>query len=82
MQTNKQGQLVLRGGEAHQWSEDKGTQEFLQWLRQSVATCQESWLAGEYISHDANVAAQAVAQAMARIIYEIENIEIGEKNEE
>lgn len=75
MQT--QGTVVMQGVDWHQWSEDKQTQEFLLWLHQSAASHQAAWLAGEYTSHEANIAAQAVAQAFERIAFEIGNIEIG-----
>ena len=75
-----QPEVIIRGVDWHQWAEEPQTQQFLVWLRQSVAASQAEWLAGAYTNHDANIAAQAVVQGFARIIYTLENIQINEED--
>ena len=76
-----QPEVIIRGVDWHQWAEEPQTQQFLVWLRQSVAASQAAWLAGEYTSHEANIAAQAVAQGFARVLFTLENIELGVKDD-
>ena len=74
-------QIALVGMEFHQWSEDPQTRRFCQFLRQEVERYQEEWLQGGFPTEINNQRAQAGAYAMAALLGQIENIQIGEGNE-
>jgi hypothetical protein len=70
---------VLTGPEWLEWKQYPQTKAFLLLLHQSVQETQEAWLNSEYIADDAfksailNEAALASAQAVSKVIYQIEN---------
>jgi hypothetical protein len=72
----QKAEVRIVGQEWADWALEAQTQQFLVWLHQSVDNHLQAWLAGEFTDQKTNDCAQAVAQALARIAYTLENIEV------